>query len=72
MTPPRLRTIQQFCEENPAFTENSIRWHIFNADQNGLNQYNALKRLGRRVLIDTDQFFLWLEDQQTPVKKVYS
>ena len=64
MTTPRLRTIHQFCEENPAFTENSLRWHVFNANKNGLNQYSALKRLGRRVLIDTDRFFLWLEEQQ--------
>lgn len=71
MNTPRLRTIHQFCEENPAFTENSIRWHIFNADQNGLNKYNVLKRLGRRVLIDTDRFFLWLDEQQSHNHKTH-
>ena len=60
MPSPRLRTIHQFCEENPAFTENSIRWHIFNAAKNGLNQYNAVTRIGRRVLIDTDKFFMFI------------
>ena len=68
MNTPRLRTIHQFCEENPAFTENSMRWHIFKAKHNGLSEHDVLKRIGRRVLIDTDKFFTWIETQQSALQ----
>ena len=59
-----LRTVQQFCDENPAFTNGAIRWHIFNARTNGLDSKGALVRVGRRIYIDVDLFFEWLNQQQ--------
>jgi hypothetical protein len=50
--------VRQFCEANPAFTEGGIRWLLFNREQNGLDR--AVVKLGRRVLIDVDGFFVWL------------
>ena len=65
---PQLRTVKQFAEANPAFSEASLRWLIFKAGSpetdsdyehnSGLN--DALVRVGRRVLIDEQMFFNWL------------
>ena len=54
-----LRTIKQLAQENPAFTEASLRWLVFNARQNGLDA--AIIRVGRRVLIDLQKLDAWLE-----------
>jgi hypothetical protein len=54
-----LKTVRQLAQTSPAFSEAALRWLIFNAAVNGLN--SALVRIGRRVLIDEDQFSLWLE-----------
>jgi hypothetical protein len=54
-----LRTIKQLAQENPAFTEASLRWLVFNARQNGLDA--AIVRGGRRVLIDLQKLDAWLE-----------
>ncbi len=66
----KLRTVQQIVDASrpvgidtvPAITEGSLRWLIFNAEENGLNQ--ALVRVGRRVLIDVDAFNAWLESRR--------
>ena len=62
--PRRLRRVKQFCDENPAFTEGAVRWHIHNSDENGLEAFNAIIRLGRCVYIDVDRFFSWLNSKQ--------
>ena len=59
-----LRSISQFADENPAFTEPAIRWFIFNAKKNGLDRLGAIKRIGRRVYIDSPKFSNWVENQQ--------
>jgi hypothetical protein len=59
---PRLFTVKQFCQKHTAFTEGGIRDRIFYADFNKLNEYKAIIRNGRRVLIDEDKFFNWLQD----------
>lgn len=45
-----------------AFTESSIRWHIFNAKQNGLEPH--IRRIGRKVLINVAGFRQWIADQR--------
>ncbi len=62
MAAPDIRTVKQVTQARPAFTEASLRWLIFNAERNGLNQ--ALVRIGRRVLIDLERFDHWLEDHR--------
>lgn len=57
-----LQSVAQFCAEGP-FTENQIRWWIFNAASNGLAGAEALVRVGRRVYIDVDGFERWLTAQ---------
>ena len=64
MSSRNLRTVQQFCDENPAFTHGALRWHIFNSKINGLDSKGVIVRVRRRVYIDVDQFFEWLDSQQ--------
>jgi hypothetical protein len=40
-----------------------LRWLIFNAQANGLER--ALVRVGRKVLIDREEFVLWLNSHRT-------
>ena len=58
-----LSTVNQFVEKNPAFTHGGVRWQIFNEDSNGLAESGAVLRNGRRVLIDEDRYFRWLDEQ---------
>lgn len=53
-----LLTIPQFADKHPAFTQGSLRKLIFNGDINGC--LVAIKRLGRRVLIDENAFLGWV------------
>ncbi len=58
----KLRTVKQIAEANPAFTEASLRWLIYQSDQNGLDE--VLVRVGRRVLFDMEKFNEWLEHRR--------
>ena len=60
--PRRLLTVKEFSRQNPAFTEGSLRWLLFHRKDNGLEC--AVIKVGRRVLLDVDQFFCWLANQQ--------
>jgi hypothetical protein len=57
----RLLTIRQFSDLHPSFSESSLRWLIFNEKENGFNQ--VTRRVGRRVLIDENAFFAWVDSQ---------
>ena len=57
-----LKTVQQFCDKYPFMTEGGLRWQIFNAKTNGLNEAKAIVRPGRRVLIDVPRYFDWIDD----------
>jgi hypothetical protein len=70
-----LRTVRQFSERYPAWTEPGIRNLILNAEPrltslnaqipgNGLGEAGAIVRVGRRVLIDEQRFFRWIAAQQ--------
>lgn len=58
-----LLTVKQFAEKHPAFPEGGIRWQIFNEATNGLAESEAIIRNGRKVLIDEDRYFAWLDCQ---------
>ena len=69
-----LLSVKQLSELLPAFTENSLRFHIFNAEPrinsqgdtvpgNGLA--SAIIRVGRKVLVDRDRFIEWIENQRS-------
>lgn len=46
---------------HPTFSEFSLRHHIRNASHNGLKP--AIKRLGRKILIDEGAFIAWLDSR---------
>lgn len=60
---PNLKTVKQFCQENPAFAVGGVRWQIFNEQTNGLAQSGAIIRIGRKVLVDEDKYFKWIVAQ---------
>lgn len=63
MSIPTLLTIKQFSQKHPAFPEGGLRWRIFHAKKNGLAASGALVHNGRRVLIDEERFFGWLQSR---------
>ena len=70
MATRNLRRVGQFCKENPAFSDASIRWLIFNSASNGLDDAGAVMRLDRRVFIDVDRFFDWMAKRSGVSAKV--
>ena len=54
-----LLTVNQFAEKHPAFTAGALRYLIFHAESNGFRP--ALRKVGRRVLINEEAFFLCIE-----------
>ena len=60
-------TVQQFTVKHPAFTLGGLRHQIFNEATNGLAKSGAIVRIGRKVLIDENKFFAWVQSQQKAV-----
>lgn len=58
---PTFLTVRQFSELQPAFPATSLRHLIFDADKNGLNKAGAIKRVGKKVIIDSEKFIAWVE-----------
>lgn len=56
----KLKTVKQFCQDNPAFAVGGVRWQIFNEKTNGLAESGAVIRMGRKVLIDEDKYLEWV------------
>jgi hypothetical protein len=56
-----LATLREIASPNSPFSENALRWHIFNAERNGLA--SALVRVGRRIYIQKSAFNAWLANQ---------
>ena len=58
---PSYLTVKQMAAKHPAFSESSLRYLIFNETKNGIDR--AIKRVGRKILINEALFFEWLEGQ---------
>ncbi len=58
-----LLTVKQFAQKHSAFSEASLRYHIFHEKTNDLSF--ALVRVGRKILIKEAAFFDWIENQQS-------
>jgi hypothetical protein len=58
--------VKQFVERHVSegWSEPSLRWLIFKAHSNGLEEAGAIVRAGRRVFIDETAFFRWLRSQR--------
>lgn len=57
-----LQSVAQFAASGP-FTQNQLRWWIFNATTNGLAESGAIVRVQRRVYVDVDKFDVWIDAQ---------
>ncbi|ADC61839.1 hypothetical protein [Allochromatium vinosum] len=66
--PSQWRSIGALAErlnagaKRPTFTEYSLRHYIRNAHRNGLAP--AVKRLGRKILVNEDAFIAWLNSRE--------
>ena len=64
--------IAKFVDKYNEFaTESSIRFQIFNSATNGMDDFGVIERIGRRILINEDNYFRWLEaiNKSTPSNK---
>ena len=55
----RYMTIKQTATLYPVLTECSLRWLIFNEENNGF--MTCVRRLGRKVIIDADALEKWID-----------
>ena len=58
----KLLTVSDFARRGP-ISESGLRWHIFQAESNGLNDFRAVVRIRRRVYIDPAAFDRWVDSQ---------
>lgn len=59
-----LFTVSQFVERHSFVSNGGLRFQIFNARQNGLEEAGAILRMGRRILIDEKKYFAWIDSLQ--------
>ena len=67
---PILLTVIQFSAKHSFATPGGLRFQIFNAAENGLEKSGAIMRIGRRVLINEEKYFAWIESQQDKKERV--
>lgn len=60
----RYLTVKQTAKENEWLTEAALRQLLFEAQTNGLAKSGAIKRIGRRILIEQTKFLDWIEGQK--------
>lgn len=63
----KFMNLHQFVTNNPAFTLGGMRNYIFYEGVNGLKSSGAIKRIGRKILIDPDRFFEWVSTNPAAV-----
>jgi len=54
-------TVRTFSEKFPFVSQSSLRFLIFNADENRLNEFKVIKRIGKKILLDSVAFDAWLK-----------
>lgn len=57
-----LQSVAQFAASGP-FTQNQLRWWIFQSASNGLATSGAIVRVQRRIYLDVDAFEKWIDSQ---------
>ena len=60
----KLQSVAQFAASGP-FTQNQLRWWIFQSASNGLAASGAIVRVQRRIYLDVDKFESWIDSQNT-------
>jgi len=62
---PNYNTVKKMAEDYPEVCpEGGLRWQIFKEETNGLKDSGAIVRVGRKVLINVDRYFQWIDSQQ--------
>ncbi|MEI6270567.1 MAG: hypothetical protein WCP01_16950 [Methylococcaceae bacterium] len=56
-------TVPQLSKRHAAFSNGCLRWIIYNAKTNGLEDSGALIRIGRKIIIDEALFLRWVKAQ---------
>lgn len=69
MAARKLKTVAAFVDGTP-FTEAQVRWWIFGAAHNGMDEHGVLVRIGRRIYIDADRFDEWIDALQANRREV--
>lgn len=59
----RYVTVKQLSKLYPAFSELSLRWILFNRNNNGADSF-VIKVGKKKLIIDTEKFQVWLNQQQ--------
>lgn len=57
-------SIRQASERYPAFSEHSLRHLVAKAEANGLADYRAIQRKGRKIIVIAERFELWVGQEQ--------
>ena len=57
----KLRTLRQFADENPAFTNDYLHYLISRSAQNGIEA--CLVRIGAKLFLDVEAFTVWIQEQ---------
>ncbi len=60
-TDRRLLTVREAVKEGLYPNESGLRWLIFHEENNGFRM--VVRRIGRRVFIDRDAFYQWVDEQ---------
>jgi hypothetical protein len=60
MSVERLKTVKELAATT-LFSEGTIRWWLFMSPRNGFQR--CVRRIGRRVYIDTDELEAWIDAQ---------
>ncbi|PCK00084.1 MAG: hypothetical protein COA45_04180 [Zetaproteobacteria bacterium] len=55
---PNFLTVKQLAAKHPAFSESSLRYHLFHKDTNNLAQH--VRKIGAKILIDEHGFVDWI------------
>lgn len=61
-TVKRVATIKQAADLYPAFSESSLRWLVSHEKENNFSE--VIRRVGRRILLDLDDFENWISKQK--------
>jgi hypothetical protein len=64
-----LKSVSDFAAAS-GFTEAQVRWWIHQAEINGLARAGALVRIQRRVYIDAERFWQWVDSGAAAGRKV--
>lgn len=61
-TTPNLIPVTEWSQHHEWPPLGGLRHLIFHANENGFDK--VVRRVGRRVLLDEDAFFKWVDEQQ--------